>query len=139
MAISKVGGGTQITHASKTLPDYVGGTTFKTVDAFKNTIGKNGTAILAPGDKMYLPFPAKGLLGARNPEITGFNKSSPFTTQVVTKGGKQYLEVSVKSDAKIGTTDGVKLHSGALVAPSADEKKAFPFTLQVGIGHILMG
>jgi hypothetical protein len=136
MAVNNVGG-PRVAHASSKVPNYVGGETYKTVDAFKNTIGKNGTAVLAPGDKVLLPMPDKNVMGVVAPTITGLNKNSPFSAKTVTKDGKQYLEISVKSDAKIGQKDKVDLNAGPLTANVSKNK--FPLTLQVGIGHIMMG
>ena len=113
----------------------VGGKTFKSVAAFETKIGKNGAAILPPGQSVKIHV-GKMTMGGPFPHITGLNQNSAFTVKLDTKGN---MVITAKKTAEYGATDNVKLDHGSPVVLNPKPGVTFPFKLTVGSGHIMMG
>ena len=120
--------------AGRDVKGMVGGKTFKTVKAFETKIGKSGTAILPPGQSVKV-FVGKMTMGGAFPHMTGLNQDSAFSVKM----DKGYLVITAKANAKLGSTDSVKLDHGSPVTLHPQPSEKFPFKLEVGIGHIRMG
>src|SRR5438874_1353805 len=113
MAIAPVS--TRPIGAFHTMPGYVGGKTFSSIEAFTKALS-SGRAVMRPGDKVSIKAPI--IPGAAVPQLKGLNKNSPFS--VTYADGK--LTIAAKNGAKFGATDKVGLVQKPLVAPGHEPK-----------------
>jgi hypothetical protein len=123
-------------------PFGAGGMKFNTLDQFQKFAKNNGTVTLKPGASFQVFVPMKMGAGV---SLRGFNKNSPFTYKTLNQAAPhkneagQWLQISAKAGAKIGTHDSLKFVSTPVLAPGTKPAGTtlFNFKMQVTPGIIM--
>jgi hypothetical protein len=109
--------------AGRTLPNYVGGETFRSITAYANAV-KGSPGILVPGDTLRI------YIGSV-PSLEQPSEHSPFTA---TLGEDGYLVITAKANARLGRNESIWISRPGL---TADDPVRTRFSLQLGTGRLM--